>query len=60
MIGPWIGSSWHYLEALKQPRFEDFNLRYLTRNRFAYLGHGRTIGEVDGRDMSACITQPGI
>ncbi|KIW12770.1 hypothetical protein PV08_07957 [Exophiala spinifera] len=60
VIGPWIGSTWHYEEALREPRFEDYQIHYLGRNRFAYLGDGRTIGEVEGVDMSAKITQPGV
>lgn len=58
VIGPWIGSTWHYQEALMNPRFEDYHIRYLGHNRFAYLGHGRTKGEMEGADMTAIITQP--
>ncbi|RFU29418.1 hypothetical protein B7463_g6928, partial [Scytalidium lignicola] len=27
VIGPWVGSTWHFNEALERPRFEDFKLR---------------------------------
>lgn len=60
VIGPWVGSSWHYEETLHEPRYEDYNMRYLIPNRFAYLGYGRTKGEVNGADMSASITEPGL
>ena len=31
----------HFLEAVKSPRYEDFEFTYLQpQNRFAYLGNG--------------------
>ncbi|KIW25675.1 uncharacterized protein PV07_08836 [Cladophialophora immunda] len=59
VIGPWIGSTWHFNEALQTPRFEDYNMVYSARNRFAYLGNGRTIGELTGADMTAYMREPG-
>lgn len=30
----------HFLKTIKDPRFEDYNIRYRYGNRFAYLGNG--------------------
>lgn len=44
----WPGSRLHYFETLKEPRFEDFDIRYHRNgNRFAYLGNGYTHIELD-------------
>ena len=34
------GSSHHYMETIAQPRYEDYDITYTTKNRFAYLGNG--------------------
>ncbi|KAG8157087.1 hypothetical protein KVR01_013077 [Diaporthe batatas] len=36
----WPGSTLHYMEVLASPRYEDFEVRYASKNRFAYLGNG--------------------
>jgi hypothetical protein len=36
--GPWSGSSLHYLEVMNKPRWEDYDVTYLSRNRFDCLG----------------------
>lgn len=50
----YAGSRAHFYEALKEPRWEDFEMRYQGRaeegagsggNRFAYLGNGFTFAE---------------
>lgn len=51
----WPGSSLHYIEAIRQPRYEDFEITYLgpgQRNRWAYLGMGTTRAYVEKGDMS--------
>ncbi|GAB7353351.1 hypothetical protein MBLNU459_g3836t1 [Dothideomycetes sp. NU459] len=35
----WPGSTMHYMEAMKDVRFEDWNIKY-EGNRFAWLGNG--------------------
>lgn len=30
----------HFLKTIKEPRFEDYNIRYRYSNRFAFLGNG--------------------
>ncbi|KAK2745565.1 hypothetical protein FQN57_003690 [Myotisia sp. PD_48] len=42
----WPGSTLHYIEALKEPRFDDWNITY-SGNRFAWLGNGYSQTEVD-------------
>ncbi|GLA32505.1 hypothetical protein AnigIFM63326_000714 [Aspergillus niger] len=48
----WPGSRIHFFETMKQPRWEDYHLRYTTTNRFGYLGNGFAAREFDGSDMS--------
>jgi hypothetical protein len=43
------GTSFHYIEALRNPRWEDYDIKLLPMkipNRFAYLGNGFTTREV--------------
>jgi cyclohexanone monooxygenase len=35
----------HYLEALKDPRWEDWKFQYMSNNRFEYLGNGHSSSE---------------
>lgn len=42
----WPGSTLHYLEALREPRFEDYEFEY-SGNRFAWLGDGLSQTEWD-------------
>lgn len=60
VIGPWVGSSWHFNEALEKPRFEDYEIEYLRKNRFAYLGYGRTLKEELGESTAEHLTEDGI
>jgi cation diffusion facilitator CzcD-associated flavoprotein CzcO len=46
----WPGSILHFLETLSCPRWEDWNFKY-NRNRFEYLGNGRSTAEAYGLDM---------
>jgi len=58
----WPGSRLHFLEIMKSPRFEDFDMEYLDENRFAFLGNGFEIREVDGRDVTyylGCLDEEG-
>jgi hypothetical protein len=59
VIGPWCGSTWHFNEALAVPRFEDYNLKFRHKNRFNYLGNGRTMREINGADMATHLSEPG-
>ncbi|KAH7336483.1 cyclohexanone monooxygenase [Rhexocercosporidium sp. MPI-PUGE-AT-0058] len=46
-VAVWAGSRLQYFEALKEVRYEDFNITYLTNNRFQYFGNGYTHNEID-------------
>jgi len=47
------GSRLHFLELLRAPRYEDFDIKYRDRgNRFAFLGNGFEVRESDGRDIT--------
>lgn len=44
------GTSFHYIEALRNPRWEDYDIDLIPMkkpNRFAYLGNGFTQRETD-------------
>ncbi|SCN82413.1 related to monooxigenase [Fusarium fujikuroi] len=61
VTGPWCGSIWHYKETLESPRWEDFEIQYLEKNRFAYLGNGRTHRELSGESMArTCLKDHGL
>jgi hypothetical protein len=50
----WPGSSLHYMEALEDPRWEDFEYDYgVPQSRFSYLGNGATWDETNGKDRAA-------
>ncbi|RAK71285.1 flavin-containing monooxygenase [Aspergillus fijiensis CBS 313.89] len=50
----WPGSTLHYLEAIREPRYDDWDLRY-TGNRFAWLGTtGISQAEWDATADLAC------
>ncbi|OAL40668.1 hypothetical protein AYO20_00404 [Fonsecaea nubica] len=57
--GPWPGSAVHFLEATEQPRWEDWEIRYVGGNRFAYFGSGKTQREEDGGDLTWYLSEPG-
>lgn len=54
----WPGSTLHFLEALQDPRWEDYDYVYLDRNtRFSYLGNGTTWLEVNGGDRAKHVRE---
>lgn len=42
----WPGSSLHYVEAIKDVRYDDWDIKY-SGNRFAWLGNGYSQTELD-------------
>jgi hypothetical protein len=46
----------HFLQSLKEPRFEDFSYKYNSRNRFRFLGNGLAENEIKGLPLGAYIT----
>ncbi|KAH7397965.1 hypothetical protein BKA64DRAFT_624001 [Cadophora sp. MPI-SDFR-AT-0126] len=50
--GPWPGSATHFMEFLERPRWEDYDINYLTGNRFDFLGKGVSSREANGGDLA--------
>jgi hypothetical protein len=53
------GTSFHFMEAIKNPRWEDFHLQRMpeaSSNRFAYLGNGFTLREIKKGSVGATQT----
>jgi len=50
--GPWPGSSLQFMELMAVPRWEDYDIQYVSRNRFQYLGYGKAEREVNGGDLA--------
>lgn len=50
--GPWPGSGPHFVESISQHRWEDWNFKYRSRNRFQFLGNGRVKKEYDGEQLA--------
>ncbi|KAL8300693.1 hypothetical protein RB597_010342 [Gaeumannomyces tritici] len=50
----WPGSSLHYIQVIETPRYEDFEMEYCAKNRWAMLGMGFTVAErnKEGADLS--------
>lgn len=49
----WPGSSLHYIRAIGQPRYEDYEIEYLPgKNEWSYLGMGFTRELVEKGDPS--------
>ncbi|EKG15124.1 Flavin-containing monooxygenase-like protein [Macrophomina phaseolina MS6] len=51
-VAVYPGSRLHFLELLKAPRWEDYEIHYWSGNRFAWLGNGFEVREEDGRDVT--------
>jgi hypothetical protein len=52
------GSRIHWFHMLDEPRYEDFEFTYETKNRFQYLGNGFSSRESDGLDTAWCFDDP--
>lgn len=46
------GSRVHFFELLKEPRYEDYEITYLSKNQWGFLGNGFHVREFDGRDTT--------
>jgi hypothetical protein len=59
VIAIYGGTSFHFMEAIKRPRWEDFNLQRMQEartNRFAWLGNGFTLRETKKESVGATQT----
>lgn len=48
----WPGSRIHFFRTVERPRWEDYELKYTTSNRFGYFGNGFAACENDGTDLT--------
>lgn len=49
VVAVYSGTSFHYTEALRNPRWEDWEFKHMRQNnRFSYLGNGITKKEARG------------
>ncbi|KAL1865924.1 hypothetical protein VTK73DRAFT_5008 [Phialemonium thermophilum] len=46
------GSRVHFFELLGTPRYEDYDIRYMSNNQWEFLGNGFHMREFDGRDTT--------
>ena len=46
------GSRVHFFELLGRPRYEDYEIEYLSGNQWEFLGNGFSVREFDGRDTT--------
>ncbi|KPM46387.1 putative sterigmatocystin biosynthesis monooxygenase stcW [Neonectria ditissima] len=54
----WVGSTIHYLRAIENPRYEDWDIKYMHRNRWSYLGNGLGPDDVDpAADLAYYVRQ---
>ncbi|KAJ5403026.1 uncharacterized protein N7487_008922 [Penicillium crustosum] len=51
----WPGSRLLFFEAMKDPRYEDYDIEYLSGNTWGWLGCGFTLKEYDGSDIAYYI-----
>ena len=59
----WPGSSLHYIETIKTPRFEDFDIDYIgpaRKNMWAFLGMGTVRALVNKEDVSPYLNVENI
>ncbi|TKA62678.1 hypothetical protein B0A49_09983 [Cryomyces minteri] len=62
ITGLWPGSTLHCIEALRSPRWEDYEYEYLEEedgrpgNQLAWLGNGWTQNQVENRDLAWYLT----
>ena len=55
----WPGSSLHYIQAIKHPRYEDFEIDHLgpaKRNMWAFLGMGTVREMAEKADLSSYLS----
>lgn len=52
------GSRIHWFHMLIEPRYEDWDFIYKTRNRFQYLGNGFSVKEMPGNDTTRYFDFP--
>ena len=43
---------------MNEPRYEDYNWKTINRNKFAYLGNGFSLREVENKDVTWFLDEP--
>ncbi|KAG5205829.1 Sterigmatocystin biosynthesis monooxygenase StcW [Trichophyton interdigitale] len=57
----WPGSSEHFIELMKQPRFEDYTITYRKQNMWSFLGLGNVPANItEGVDRSPYLSVDAI
>lgn len=51
----WPGNRLAFFDILKEPKYEDYEIKYWGQNRWAFLGNGFTTEGFDGSDTSKCL-----
>lgn len=46
------GSRVHFFELLENPRYENYEIKYMSKNQWEFLGNGFHVREFDGRDTT--------
>ncbi|KAJ9621048.1 hypothetical protein H2204_012029 [Knufia peltigerae] len=49
----WPGSSLHYMQTIRSPRYEDYHITYHAKNQWAHLGLGFTMEDRDPEASTA-------
>ncbi|KAG7436972.1 putative sterigmatocystin biosynthesis monooxygenase stcW [Fusarium oxysporum f. sp. raphani] len=52
------GSRVHWVHMMNEPRYEDYNWKTINRNKFAYLGNGFSLREVENKDVTWFLDEP--
>jgi len=60
ITGLWPGSTLHCLEALRSPRWEDFEFESRDENRLRWLGNGWSVTQLDGGGDPAWYLEPSM
>jgi len=48
----WPGSRLAFFDVMAEPKYEDYEIEYVSGNRWGYLGNGFTTDEFDGGDVT--------
>ncbi|EMT71967.1 Putative sterigmatocystin biosynthesis monooxygenase stcW [Fusarium odoratissimum] len=52
VVAVWPGSSIHFMEMIANPRWEDFEIKYINSNPFSFMGNGISQREAKGEDLT--------
>ncbi|KAH7245004.1 putative monooxygenase [Fusarium tricinctum] len=52
------GSRVYWVYMMNEPRYEDYNWKTINRNKFAYLGNGFSLREVENKDITWFLDEP--